>query len=507
MVSDRPGGPLAARLNVWLSSQAHRLAVVDDAGAWTYGHLRQRADVMAEALLNGRPDLDRARVILLARPGARYVAGLLAIWRAGGVAVPVSPLGPEAEWAYVCTDSQATLAVVDTEFADRFAPVAGRGVRVVGIHATGCASVPPANPDGPALILYTSGTTSRPKGVVLTHAMLEFQTACLCDAWGWSPDDRILHVLPLNHVHGIVNALLCALRTGAVCEMLSRCDAGRVWARLADGGVTLFMAVPTIYTRLIAAWDAADTPTKDRWSSAARRLRLTVSGSAALPARVLERWKTITGQTLLERYGMTEIGMALSNPLSGDRRPGTVGQPLPGVEVRLLDEDGDETPPGQPGEIHVRGGGVFDEYWQRPVETAAAFREGGWFRTGDVGVVDDGYWRILGRLSVDIIKTGGEKVSALEIEEVLRDHPGVAECAVVGVPHPEWGEQVSAAVVPRSGATLTLNQVREWAGQRLPRQKLPGRLVVVEDLPRNALGKTLKSEVKKLFLTPGHDPG
>jgi len=222
-----------------------------------------------------------------------------------------------------------------------------------------------------------------------------------------------------------------------------------------------------------------------------------VSGSAALPARTLERWRGITGQTLLERYGMTEIGMALSNPLHGNRGPGFVGVPLPRVQVRLVDEAGRDVPPGTPGEIMVRGGGVFLEYWGRAEETRAAFRDG-WFCTGDVAVLEDGAYRILGRSSVDLIKTGGYKVSALEIEEVLRTHPEILECAVVGIADAEWGQRVAAAVEVRGGS-LELEELKDWAKQWLAPYKIPRSLCVVPALPRNAMGKVVKSDVASLF--------
>jgi malonyl-CoA/methylmalonyl-CoA synthetase len=235
------------------------------------------------------------------------------------------------------------------------------------------------------------------------------------------------------------------------------------------------------------------------WSSGAAGLRLFVSGSAALPVPVLEEWRTITGHTLLERYGMTEIGMALSNPLYGERRPGCVGTPLPGVEVRLVGEAGEDVPDGLPGELLIRGPGVFREYWARPEATEAAFAAGGWFRTGDVAVREDGVFRILGRMSVDIIKTGGEKVSALEIEAVLRDHPDIADCAVVGLPDAEWGECVAAVVTLRGDASPTLAELREWARVRLSAPKLPRRLLAVPALPRNAMGKVAKPQLIQLF--------
>jgi malonyl-CoA/methylmalonyl-CoA synthetase len=223
-----------------------------------------------------------------------------------------------------------------------------------------------------------------------------------------------------------------------------------------------------------------------------------VSGSAALPAGVLDRWKTITGHVLLERYGMTEIGMALSNPLHGERRPGFVGWPLAGVEVRLVDDQGRTVEPGKVGEIEVAGASVFLEYWNRPEATRSGFRDG-WFRTGDVAVVEHGMYRILGRSSVDIIKTGGYKVSALEIEEVIRAHPDVRECAVVGVDDPEWGERVSAALVLQPGRSLDRAGFETWLRERLARYKVPSRLLVVGDLPRNAMGKVMKAGVKALF--------
>jgi malonyl-CoA/methylmalonyl-CoA synthetase len=223
-----------------------------------------------------------------------------------------------------------------------------------------------------------------------------------------------------------------------------------------------------------------------------------MSGSAALPVQTLERWREITGHTLLERYGMTELGMALSNPLTGERRPGYVGQPLPGVDVRLVDEDGHDVAEGTPGELEVRGPAVCLEYWQRPDESRDAFRDG-WFRTGDVAVRENGSFRLLGRSNVDIIKTGGFKVSALEIEEILRTHPAIAECAVVGVHDEDWGERVSAAVELRNGASLSLDELQQWAKVQLAPYKVPRALQAVPALPRNAMGKVVKPEVAGLF--------
>jgi malonyl-CoA/methylmalonyl-CoA synthetase len=482
-----------------------REALADDQGRYTYADL-----LHASAGCGGRIARIAARgerVAMLVPAGFRHVAWQWGAWRAGAVAVPLSASQAPAEWEHVLDEVAPAVVVGEGEAGLRLERLAAaRRLPFLPSDAawgSGDGTAwPDVRPDDRALVLYTSGTTSRPKGVVLTHANLEAQMAALVEAWGWRGDDRVLHVLPLNHVHGIVNVLGCALWAGACCEFQSPFDAATTWERLASGRITLFMAVPTIYARLLEACESAGGETRDRWASAARRLRLMVSGSAALPVSLLERWHGLTGHVLLERYGMTEIGMALSNPLDGIRRAGSVGMPLPGVAVRLVDEEGREVSagiPGIPGEIEVRGPGVFREYWRRPEATSAAFRDG-WFRTGDIAVVEAGSYRILGRRSVDIIKTGGYKVSALEIEEVLREHPAVADAAVVGVPDEVWGERVAAAVAPRPGAVAPpLDELRAWASDRLAKYKLPTRLVAVASLPRNALGKVVKNEVKRLF--------
>lgn len=499
-----------------------RTAIVDVEGEHTYAELLAGSARIAAWLLRAgsAADLGEERVAFLASPGVSYVATLWGIWRAGGVAVPLSPAHPVLELAFLLDDARPAAVLSDPRFADRLGPLAeARGNPFATLEAAhgeaAAGDLPPVDPRRRALILYTSGTTSRPKGVVLTHANLAAQVESLIDAWEWTADDRILHVLPLHHTHGIVNALLCPLRAGATCEMERGFDPAAVWRRFLAGGITLFMAVPTIYVRLIAARDAASFEERARMSEATRGMRVMVSGSAALPVRVFERWREITGHNLLERYGMTELGMALSNPLRGERRPGTVGTPLPGVEVRLVGDDDREAPDGAPGELRVRGETVFLEYWDRPEATREAFDDG-WFRTGDQAVLENGAYRILGRTSVDILKTGGYKVSALEIEEALREHPAIAECAVVGVPDPEWGERVCAAIVPTAGkdtvgedeaGSLSLEELRDWARERLAPYKLPSRLMVVDALPRNAMGKVTKAALRPLFEEPRPDAG
>jgi malonyl-CoA/methylmalonyl-CoA synthetase len=413
---------------------------------------------------------------------------------------------------YFIDDAGASTLIYDAPAASLLSPIAAaRGIRALPydqLRAHQATELPGIAPNTGldegrrAMILYTSGTSSRPKGVVTTHANITAQITSLVEAWEWSASDRILLCLPLHHVHGIINVVSCALWAGATCQMLPRFDANAVWDCIADGGLTLFMAVPTIYVKLIAAWDAASPERREVLSRACARLRLMVSGSAALPVSTLERWKEISGHTLLERYGMTEIGMALSNPLHGERVPGSVGTPLPGVEVQLVGENAEQVTPGIAGEIEVRGSTVFTEYWGKPEATRAAFRDG-WFRTGDTAVIENGVYRILGRTNIDILKTGGHKVSALEIEEALREHPSVAECAVVGLPDAEWGERIAAAVVLNDGGDLDLPSLRIWARKSLAPHKLPSRLLVVDALPRNAMGKVMKPSIVVLFQAAG----
>jgi malonyl-CoA/methylmalonyl-CoA synthetase len=447
-------------------------------------------------------------VAFLVTPGFPWVAMQWGIWRAGGVAVPLPLNSTRPELEYLIEDTGASALVFDTSAAPLLEPIAAshplRAFLYDQLPICPPRPLPEISSERRAMILYTSGTTSKPKGVVTTHANVAAQIKSLVDAWEWSASDRILLCLPLHHVHGIINLVGCALWSGAICEMLPRFDANAVWDRIAGGELTLFMAVPTVYTKLIAAWDAASPARRAELSQACSRLRLMVSGSAALPVSTLQRWREISNHTLLERYGMTEIGMALSNPLRGERVPGSVGAPLPGVELRLVNEHGNPVDPGTPGGIEVRGQAVFAEYWARPDATRDAFRDG-WFITGDTAVVENGIYRILGRTNIDILKTGGHKVSALEIEEALRQHPAVAECGVVGIPDAEWGERVAAAVVLKDGSVLDLQSLRTWARELLANHKLPSRLLVLDALPRNAMGKVMKPALATLFQAPGTD--
>jgi malonyl-CoA/methylmalonyl-CoA synthetase len=479
-----------------------RHAIVAAEGTLAYEDLLRSSAAVASGLLRGARDLDEARVAFLVPPGFHYVATQWGIWRAGGIAVPLAISHPPAELAHVLDDADPAVVIAHPDLEERLREVADpRSIPVAltsDLLGAGPGELPDIDEGRRAMMLYTSGTTGKPKGVVSTHATIEAQVTSLVDAWEWTAEDRILLILPLHHVHGIINVLSCALWSGGCCEILPRFDAQETWSHIVERPLTLFMAVPTIYRRLIAAWESASPTDQAAMSAACGRLRLMVSGSAALPVSMLERWLELSGHVLCERYGMTEIGMGLSNPLHGERVPGSVGTPLPRVEVRVVDEEMGDVPADTPGEILIRGPNVFLEYWRRPEETASAFHDG-WFKTGDVAVNQDGRYRIMGRRSVDIIKTGGYRVSALEIEEVLRTHPVIQECAVVGVSDPDWGERVCVAVELPESADLALDALRHWARDSLAPYKIPKELKIVAALPRNAMGKVTKPDVALLF--------
>lgn len=362
-----------------------------------------------------------------------------------------------------------------------------------------------------ALIIYTSGTTNLPKGVVSTHTSLSAQASSLITAWEMSPSDHLLHVLPLHHVHGIVNATFAPLMSGGVIEYLFPFSPSTVWSRLIAGvaqpddptkrdPITLFMAVPTIYNRLISSLPSQPPEIQNSAATAIQSLRLAISGSAALPSSIRENWRNLAGTftgggSMLERYGMTEIGMALSNRLE-KRVNNAVGWPLPGVEARLVDiETGDPiTQPNVSGEIQIRGPTVFREYWNKPEATAKEFVEGDWFKTGDVATMDaDGCYFIHGRRSVDIIKSGGEKISALEVEREILELPQVKEAAVVAIPDPDWGQRVAAVVVLSEQAVKEgwqLEQMRTEMKKRIAGYKVPTIMRIVDEIERNQMGKS-----------------
>nr|XP_049574261.1 malonate--CoA ligase ACSF3, mitochondrial isoform X1 [Syngnathus scovelli]XP_049574262.1 malonate--CoA ligase ACSF3, mitochondrial isoform X1 [Syngnathus scovelli] len=533
-----------------------RTAVIDSSGSHSYKQLYASSLGLAGRInaalhsdlgcLEGRP------ISFLCANDASYTVAQWAIWMSGGTAVPLYKKHPASELEYIIRDSNSALLVAGQPFAEISEPLAQRLAlpyltlpptsKLDTLNSNDGQDVDEASTDWterPAMIIYTSGTTGRPKGVLHTHGSIQAMVRCLVSEWAWSRDDVILHTLPLHHVHGIVNKLLCPLWVGATCVMLPDFHPQKVWEMLLSSkapAVTVFMAVPTIYSKLIHYYDQHFTQphVKDFVRAVCKeKIRLMVSGSAALPLPTLQRWQEITGHTLLERYGMTEIGMALSNPLKGPRVPGAVGLPLPGVEVRIVMENMNnaiivegnhrenqvggnssiktfltskrplsQVRPGlerKEGELLVRGPSVFKEYWNKPQDTIASFADDGWFKTGDTAVFKDGVYWIMGRTSVDIIKSGGYKISALEVERHLLAHPDIMDVAVLGAPDDTWGQKVTAVVQLKEGHDLTLPDLKTWARERMASYVVPTGLLVVEQIPRNQMGKVNKKDLLRHF--------
>ena len=478
-------------------------AIIADEKKFTYNELQRASSGFAFFLLNGEKDLHEQRVAFIVNPGFDYVKVQWAIWRAGGIAVPLCLSHPLPSLQYVIEDTGAGVIIVSPQYESILKSLANeKSIRFIVLNndvtITGTA-LPEIAPERGAMILYTSGTTNLPKGVVSTHANLQAQITTLIRAWKWTSSDHIVCVLPLHHVHGIVNVIGCALWSGACCEFLPEFDAAAIFNIFKKGEVNLFMAVPTIYFKLITFYESLPAHEQTVLTDAMKKFRLMVSGSAALPVTVMEKWKKISGHSLLERYGMTEIGMAISNPYDGERKAGYVGLPLPGVQIRLTDEYNNVVNKNEPGEIQVKGENVFHEYWNKPDATKNTFTQDGWFKTGDVAIVENEYYRIMGRNSVDIIKSGGYKISALEIEEVLRTHPAVKDCAVVGLENEEWGELVAAALMATENEKIDAVAINAWIRERMPAYRVPRKYIEVKELPRNAMGKVTKNDVKKLF--------
>jgi malonyl-CoA/methylmalonyl-CoA synthetase len=347
-----------------------------------------------------------------------------------------------------------------------------------------------------AVIIYTSGTTGRPKGAEITHGNLISNLQSLHDAWGWRPEDILLHVLPIFHVHGLFVALHGALHAGATTLLMREFNAQKTLELLSGGQCTVFMAVPTIHKRLL------DNPNASQFDLS--HVRLITSGSDRLPDEVFTGFQQTFGYTLLERYGMSETGMNCSNPLYGERRIGSVGMPLPGVEVRIVHPETDEIlSAGEIGDVQLRGPNVFKGYWRQPEKTSASFSADGWFKTGDLGFREpDGYITLCGR-SKDLIISGGLNIYPPEVERVLAEHPKVAACAVIGCLDQEWGEKVTAVVVLNKGESATEEELIRFCREHLAPYKSPKSIVFREDLPRNAMGKVQKAELRKQVCLSG----
>lgn len=496
---------MKAKPVLWFPSLGQRgdaTALTDGDRSLSYNELNQSVNRLIAGLLNGETSLNEERVAFLYPASFEYASLIIGVVAAGGIAVPLSVHASADELSHCLEVTEAKRLILPpslrSESLDQVcAQLAVAQLSVEDLpEATRPLDLPVTAEQG-ALIVFTSGTTGKPKAVVHTVESVSAMIMSLIEAWGWTDTDVIPLFLPLHHVHGIVNILLCALWRGATVDLFARFDAKQVCERVAAGQYSVFMAVPTIYVKLIAFLKTLDAEEQKRITQGFAAMRLNVSGSAACPVPLFEEWEALTSQRFLERYGMTELGMALSNPYAGERRPGHVGQPLPGVVIKRVDESGDEvTDASTPGELAVKSPTAFREYWGNPESTAKAFANG-WFLTGDIAVIDEGSYRILGRASIDIIKSGGYKLSALEIEATLLEHPDVSEVAVIGIPDDEWGELVACALVvsqPLSEGALT-----EWARERMSGYKVPRRWHFTEALPRNALGKVTKPSLKSWF--------
>ncbi|MFF4078428.1 acyl-CoA synthetase [Streptomyces sp. NPDC001777] len=455
--------------------------------AMTYDQLAAASTALAGRLAGA------GRVAVWATPTPATVVAVVAALRAGVPAVPLNPKTGTRELAHIVADSAP--AVVLAGAGDTLPPVLDALDRI-GVDTAGGgprAEFPEPSPESPALIVYTSGTTGPPKGAVLPRRAIAASLDALEDAWRWTGDDVLVHALPLFHVHGLILGVLGPLRRGGSVRHLGRFSTEGVARELSSGGTMLF-GVPTMYHRLAEALDGA-APGADALAKALAGARLLVSGSAALPVHDHERIAAATGRRVIERYGMTETLMNTGVRADGEPRPGTVGAPLRGVELRLVEEDGTVlADPGAIGEIQVRGPNLFIGYLNRPDATAAALTADGWFRTGDMATRDpDGYVRIVGRKATDLIKSGGYKIGAGEIENALLDHPRVREAAVTGEPDPDLGERIVAWVVPADpAAPPSADELADHVAAQLSPHKRPRTVRYLDALPRNDLGKIMK---------------
>ena len=469
----------------------------------TYGQLEE-AVRKTMAYLQEKGVKKGDRVALQLPKGLPFILLHLAVMRLEAISLPLNPGYPPRELRYFLEDAAVELFFADAAAAVTVAPLPDEMEsleEVVPVKSTDsflaqvvtyeAARQPlPRDPDATCLMIYTSGTTGRPKGAQLSYGNLTANLDALHEAWGWLAEDRILHVLPIFHVHGLIVALHGALNAGATALLLPAFEAEVALEAMEKEQCTVFMAVPTIHRRLVEAANAGEVDLS--------HMRLLTSGSDRLPDDLFAQFQETFGHTLLERYGMSETGMLISNPLNGERRVGSVGLPLPGVEARIVDPETEAPlPDGEVGAVQVRGANVCKGYWRRPEKTAEAFTEDGWLRTGDLGLREpDGYFTLKGR-SKDLVISGGYNVYPPEVELVLAEHPGVDASAVIGCPDPEWGERVTAVIIPEAAGTLNAEEIIAFCRERLVNYKVPRRVVFVDSFPRNALGKVQKARLRE----------
>ena len=482
-----------------------RVCIETPAGqSFTYGDLDEHSARFANLLAaSGIAPGDRVAVQVEKSPQAVFL--YLACLRAGAVYLPLNTSYTCEEADYFLGDAQPKAMVCAPERHNEMTDLShthdipnlftlspeGEGDLIEKCRALSPAfATVPRSGDDLAAMLYSSGTTGKPKGVMLTQRNLSSNAKTLVEAWGFTERDVLLHALPIFHVHGLFVALHCALLSRARVLFLPRFEAAQVCSLLPRA--TVFMGVPTYYTRLLSLPDFG--------REVCREMRLFTSGSAPLLPDTFEQFERRTGHRILERYGLTETNMNVSNPLKGERRAGSIGMPLPGVEVRVAGTDDHALAPGTVGEIQVRGPNVFVGYWRRPEMYRACFTPDGFLRTGDLGLVDDqGYITIVGR-SKDLIISGGYNVYPKEVEDCLNCLEGVEESAVVGMPHPDFGEVVMAIVVPRSGSTVDPESIRSCLRRSLANYKLPKLVAIARDLPRNTMGKVQKNVLRESYL-------
>ena len=475
----------------------------DDGRRLSYGDVNAVSAQMANALSDlGAEAGDRISVLVKKSP--ENLCLYLACLRAGFVYHPMNMAYTDAELDFFIGDAEPVVVVCDPGRHDalkalpsagvvkHFLTLDGSGKGSLAKAAYQCASAFPTAQladDELAALLYSSGTTGRPKGIMLTQRNLVSNTQTLVDAWGFSKNDCLLHALPIFHVHGLFVAIGCVLLSGASMRWFASFDTGQVLDAMPE--CTVMMGVPTYYVRLLAD-DRLSTDT-------ASNIRLFVSGSAPLLEETFQAFEARTGHRILERYGMTETNMNTSNPLDGTRKPGTVGPPLPGVEVRISDDAGKPLPAGEIGNLWVRGPNVFKGYWKLPDKSAEDFDKAGFFRTGDNAIIDnEGYVSIVGR-EKDMVISGGLNVYPKEIELIIDTLDGVGESAVIGVPHPDFGEAVIAVIVPDTGVAPTQSNVIDACKKHLANFKVPKRVFVVEELPRNSMAKVQKNQLRNTY--------
>jgi malonyl-CoA/methylmalonyl-CoA synthetase len=474
----------------------------DDAGRTFSWRQLHAATARCAALLRALGAMPGDRIAVQVDKSPQSLFLYLGCLRAGLIYLPLNTAYQRSELSYFLADAEPAIIVCRPQSQAEIRALGAPAANVLTLDEQGQGSLEQAaasmqpdfttsavDADDLAAIIYTSGTTGRSKGAMVTHRNLASNARTLVDYWGFSARDVLLHALPIFHVHGLFVANHCALLSGARMLWHRRFDAQAVLRDLPRA--TVLMGVPTFYTRLLA--DPAFGP------AVCPSMRLFISGSAPLQMETFQQFEARMGQRILERYGMSEAGMITSNPLEGERKGGTVGLPLPGVSVRIADEADRALPQGAVGGIQIRGSNVFRGYWRMPEKTREEFSADGWFRTGDVGMFDpQGYLSIVGRAK-DLIITGGYNVYPKEIELVIDAIPGVLESAVIGLPHPDFGEAVTAVVVPRPGTDLSESRVIEHVKRELANYKVPKRVILLADLPRNAMGKVQKNVLRQRY--------